>query len=314
MGIYLKVNVLVVLLALVLNLFLLFNVDGKSWLSSRVSNVLPTFHHEYPYFSRSSPSTESTLDPNLFDSDFYKEIHSLWFYQLPLPASAPSKVQKGRWFGYEASPEARIAFDEECRSVALQALMSVGPDSYQLPLFTNVDSDRENYESIAAPFIGQLEGDEDRDTSAEKALALILLFDQLTRNIFRDEQNLIYAHYDRIARAISEHACAQGFDLVERYRASPPYRMWFYYPWMHSESLVDHKRFANKLQEMHSQAEVKGDKASLDYLNLTMDYQKRHEDLLSRFGRYAYRNKVLGRENTAAEEAYLASDPETFGA
>ena len=312
MGIFLKASLIVILLAFFLNVSIVSDVEVKSWVTSCITHVSSTFH--YLSFTTISPSTEVTLDPDLFNPDLYTEIHSLWFYKLSLPASAPSKVQLGRWFGHEASPEARIAFDEDCRSVALRALTSVGPDNYPLPLFTDVNSDWVNYESIAAPFIRQLEGEENLEASAEKTLGLILLFDQFTRNIFRDEQALIYAHYDRIARAISERACARGFDIVEKHRASPPHRIWFYYPWMHSESLEDHRRFANKLQEMHSQAEVHGDRASIDYLNLIMDYQKRHEDLVLRFGRYAYRNKVLGRENTAAEDVYLASDPETFGA
>ena len=261
-----------------------------------------------------SPSMPFSLNSSLFNSDFYSRLVSFWFLELPFPASAPSPMQMGRWFGFEASSEDRIAFDEECRAIALQALISVGPDNFTLPPFEGVESDRAYYDLIATPFFDQFERDWDPETSAENALALILLFDQMTRNIFRTEQALIYAHYDRIARAIGERVWAKGLDSIGRFRGSPPHRMWYYYPWMHSESLGDHKRFAQKLEEMRFQAGAAGDEAALEYLNLTIKYREMHEDILMKFGRYAYRNKVLGRTNTAEEDEYMASGPNTFGA
>ena len=309
MGYYVKAATLVAFVALLISSSVL---DIRALLSRGTTYTSPFVHSLF--FTMSSPSIPFSLDPTLFNSDLYSRLIALWFFELPYPASAPTLVQLGRWFGYKVTPEARIAFDEECRSVSLQALISIGPDKFTLPPFNDVDSDRANYEVIAAPFIEQFEGDWDPDTSAENALALMLLFDQMTRNIFRTEQAPIYAHYDRIARAISERLLATGLDNIERFRALPPYRMWFYYPWMHSESLYDQKRFAQKLEEVRSQAESRDDEASLDYVNLTIRYQKMHEDLLVKYGRYTHRNNVLGRKNTPEEDEYMASGPDTFGA
>jgi uncharacterized protein (DUF924 family) len=41
--------------------------------------------------------------------------------------------------------------------------------------------------------------------------------------------------------------------------------------------------------------------------------EKKHYDIIKRFGRYPHRNEALGRGYTALEKEYLESGGETFG-
>lgn len=125
--------------------------------------------------------------------------------------------------------------------------------------------------------------------TAEGALALLILLDQLSRNLHRGAPEAFAA--DAKARGVASAAIAQGFDLV----LTPVQRMFVFLPFEHSEALADQDRSVT-LYEM-IRAEL-GDR--------TVDYAARHRDVIARFGRFPHRNAVLGRENTPAEAAYLA--------
>ena len=38
----------------------------------------------------------------------------------------------------------------------------------------------------------------------------------------------------------------------------------------------------------------------------TLEYARKHQDVIARFGRFPHRNAILGRASTDAERAYLA--------
>jgi uncharacterized protein (DUF924 family) len=44
-----------------------------------------------------------------------------------------------------------------------------------------------------------------------------------------------------------------------------------------------------------------------------LDYAREHRDIITRFGRFPHRNRVLGREPTQAELDWLASGGATYG-
>ena len=117
------------------------------------------------------------------------------------------------------------------------------------------------------------------------ALALVLLLDQVPRNVFRGSAHSFST--DPLARHYAEHAIAAGFDkLVE-----PALRFFFYMPFEHSESLADQERSV----ALHRQLPGKDPDA----------WAVKHHDVIARFGRFPHRNRVLGRANTAEEQAYL---------
>ena len=121
------------------------------------------------------------------------------------------------------------------------------------------------------------------------ALALVILLDQFSRNLFRGSPHAFAA--DPLARKQAGHAIARGFDR----QLGPVERIFLYLPFEHSEDLPDQDESVRLFAALHG--ELGGD---------TLDYAERHREVIRRFGRFPHRNAVLGRTNTPAEEAYLA--------
>ncbi|KAL8707592.1 MAG: hypothetical protein Q9225_007730 [Loekoesia sp. 1 TL-2023] len=260
-----------------------------------------------------SISRRFTLNPQFFNSTLYSRLLTLWFSDLPLSNANPSPEHTSRWFGVGASPESKSAFDAECTSTALPALQSIAADSYTLPAFKDAEQDRENYDKIAEPFMGQITTPDADIGNDQAALGLILLLDQMPRNSLRSQQDLIYGHYDRISRAVAYAVYSRGLDQSERYKDSPPWQGWFYLPLMHSEALADHQFMDQKIEAMRIRMEQKGDATAMDFVNNMKAFEQKHRVIIDRFGRYPHRNKVMGREHTKEEQAYLESGGDTFG-
>lgn len=123
------------------------------------------------------------------------------------------------------------------------------------------------------------------EASAEGALALLILLDQLPRNMFRGTPRMFAT--DPLARAVADRAIARGFDDA----AGMPMRTFFYLPFEHSEKLADQER------SMALYAAL-GDADGLKWA-------KDHYDIIARFGRFPHRNAVLARATTAEEQAFL---------
>lgn len=126
---------------------------------------------------------------------------------------------------------------------------------------------------------------EDWMDDAQGALALLVLLDQLPRNVFRNSAHS-YAT-DPLARHYAGRAVDAGLDQ----QADPAMRIFFYMPFEHSETLADQER-AVELCTAFGDA---------NYL----EYAQAHREVIRRFGRFPHRNRALGRENTAQEQAWL---------
>ena len=120
---------------------------------------------------------------------------------------------------------------------------------------------------------------------ADAALALVLLLDQIPRNVFRGSGHAFAT--DGLARLFANEAIAHGFDA----QVDPQLRFFFYLPFEHSEDLADQQR----------SLELFG---ALSDSNL-MGYASAHRDVIARFGRFPHRNAALGRINTPEEQAWL---------
>ncbi|KAI4263659.1 MAG: hypothetical protein L6R42_001204 [Xanthoria sp. 1 TBL-2021] len=262
------------------------------------------------------PARTFSLQRQLFNSTLYSRLLDLWFSDLSLSATDPALEHVGKWFGIGASPEAKLAFDAECAYACLPALRSIAADKYPLPPFQNAEQDRENYDQIAEPFIGPLNTANTDLGHDDAALALVLLLDQMSRNIFRDQQDIIYGHYDRIARAVAYAIYSRGLDQSDRYSGFPLRQAWLYFPLMHSEALSDHQLLDQELEVMRLRMELrseKGEKHASEFLNNIRTAEQKHRVILERFGRYPHRNKVLGRKHTKKEQEFLDSGGDTFG-
>lgn len=133
-------------------------------------------------------------------------------------------------------------------------------------------------------------------------LALLLLLDQFTRNIFRDSARAYAA--DPLALALAAAGLAAGQDreltLVQR--------AFFYLPLEHSERLEDQQRSVALFEGLLAAAPPSFQPLCRSFL----DYAIRHRDIIARFGRFPHRNAVLGRVATAEEASFLTQPGSSF--
>lgn len=125
----------------------------------------------------------------------------------------------------------------------------------------------------------------------EGMLALIILLDQIPRNLFRGTARAFES--DGLALSHAEQALVRGYDT----RLQPLQRPFLYLPFEHSEDPLMQDR-AVALFGALAQAEPRLG----DYL----DFARRHQEVIRRFGRFPHRNAALGRASTPEEEEYLA--------
>jgi uncharacterized protein (DUF924 family) len=123
------------------------------------------------------------------------------------------------------------------------------------------------------------------------ALAVIILLDQVSRNLHRSAAEAFAA--DHTALALARAAIAAGFDLA----VPPAARAFFYRPFEHAENPSDQAESVRLFDPLG------GDDALYAHL---------HRDVIRRFGRFPQRNAALGRTGTPAEAAYLADPGRAF--
>jgi len=130
-------------------------------------------------------------------------------------------------------------------------------------------------------------------------LALVILLDQFSRNVFRGQAQAFAG--DTRAQALVMDALAHCWD-----RQLPlAGRAFLYMPLEHAEVLALQqecvRRFATLVAEAAPQC--------LDALQGHLKYAQMHHDIIARFGRFPHRNAVLGRTSTAQEQEFLLDGP-----
>lgn len=136
---------------------------------------------------------------------------------------------------------------------------------------------------------------EDWRTTPRGALALILLLDQFTRNVFRDTPR---------AFAGDARALATAQALVERGddRSLTPYeRQFAYLPFEHSEDRAAQETSLRLFTQL-----------ARDGVPEALEWARKHYDVIARFGRYPHRNAILGRESTPEELEFLQQPGSRF--
>jgi uncharacterized protein (DUF924 family) len=133
-------------------------------------------------------------------------------------------------------------------------------------------------------------------------LALVILLDQFTRNVFRGKAEAFGG--DARAQALVAQALAAGED--EQLPLCG--RVFMYMPLEHAEDLALQEECVRRFQHLADTAPP-ALKADMDD---HLDYAHRHRDIVARFSRFPHRNATLGRESTPEEIAYL-KDGERFG-
>ena len=122
--------------------------------------------------------------------------------------------------------------------------------------------------------------------SPRPALARIIILDQFSRNIYRDDPRAFAQ--DDIALAAARDAIRRRFD--KRFAASE--RAFVYMPFMHAEDLCAQNECVALFK-----AQLPG--------TMNVPFAIQHRNIIERFGRFPHRNKVLGRQSTPEEITFL---------
>jgi uncharacterized protein (DUF924 family) len=133
------------------------------------------------------------------------------------------------------------------------------------------------------------------DGEVRETLALILVLDQFTRNIFRDSARALAG--DAAALAAARRLVADGRHL----RLAPLERWFAYMPFEHSEDPADQRESLRLFGEL-----------ARDGLESPLEWARKHYDVIARFGRYPHRNALLGRPSTAEEIEFLRQPGSRF--
>jgi uncharacterized protein (DUF924 family) len=124
-------------------------------------------------------------------------------------------------------------------------------------------------------------------SSANGALALVIIFDQLPLNMFRGKPKSFAT--ESKSRDIAAHAIEKGLDQ----QLSRKQKAFLYMPFMHSENIADQDRSVELFEKAGLQENLR--------------FAHHHRDIVKRFGRFPHRNQILGRQSSQAESEYLAS-------
>jgi len=119
-------------------------------------------------------------------------------------------------------------------------------------------------------------------------LALTILFDQFTRNMYRDTINM-YA-YDAVAVELTQCTIKEDTDkdLMHIERA------FIYLPLMHSEDVKLQKQSVECFTKLVEDAKV-SNADNVHYYEYSLKHAKEHHDTVVEFGRFPHRDAILNR-------------------
>jgi adenylate cyclase len=242
--------------------------DVAVLLSGAVASALTEPHRLVPLGERQLRGREGTVE--LFTAD---------------PGAAPPEPEADRPAVEEA------AADEEAPDELLAFWF--GPGTSERWFAKDPEFDAELERRFGALAAAAAEGRLARWADTPRgALALVLLLDQLPRNLHRGTP-AAFAQ-DARAREATARAIGAGFDA----ELTPAERLFLYLPFEHSEDPADQERAV----------ELIGALGNPEWT----DYAARHRDVIARFGRFPHRNAALGRASTPEEEAFLREPGSSF--
>jgi len=134
---------------------------------------------------------------------------------------------------------------------------------------------------------------DDWQQSAEGCLALVIVLDQLPLNMFRGKPQGFQTEQQAVK--VSKFAIEKKFDQ----QLSADRLSFLYMPLMHSEKLADQDLSVS----LFAAAKLENN----------LRFAQHHRELIRKFGRFPHRNRILNRESTAAEVAYLGSKEAFLG-
>ncbi|EME31744.1 uncharacterized protein Gasu_11190 [Galdieria sulphuraria] len=162
-----------------------------------------------------------------------------------------------------------------------------------------VRADREEYASLLD------------DPNPRYRLALIILWDQFPRNMFRKDAKAFA--WDAKAFALSKQLVSSSLDKKLR----PIERVFAYLPFEHQENLQSQSESLRLFEDLKAEASNISDEATkshfIAFADKLFSYAKLHYDIIERFGRFPHRNEYFGRETTEEEKQFLQDESKRFG-
>lgn len=140
-------------------------------------------------------------------------------------------------------------------------------------------------------------------SSPRGRLAMVILLDQFSRNAFRGTARSFAQ--DALALEVASQAASAG-DLAA---LTPVEASFLLMPFMHAEDPAMQARCVAAFAELCARAEDDATKATMTN---ALDFAKKHEAIVARFGRFPHRNPLLGRESTDEEREFLTQPGSSF--
>ena len=128
--------------------------------------------------------------------------------------------------------------------------------------------------------------------TADGRLSEIIVRDQFSRNIFRDDARAFAQ--DPTALVLAQEMIRLGLD----HEVAPERRSFIYMPFMHSESKYIHEEAVRHFSQPGLENNLK--------------FELLHKEIIDRFGRFPHRNKTLGRTSTHEEIEFLKTKNSSF--
>lgn len=206
-------------------------------------------------------------DPMAFDEeDGPERVLSFWFGKVGDDGLASEEIQS-RWWRKDP------AFDEEIRQTFGRehaAILAGERESWLL--------------------------------SARGRLAYVIVLDQFSRNMFRDQPAMFAS--DARALEVAREAVELGM-----HRALPgDLRAFFYLPLMHSESIDDQELCVSLFQAFADELEGK----ARERISHNLRFAIAHRDIIAKWGRFPHRNAILQRTSSPDELAFLTQPGSAF--
>lgn len=140
--------------------------------------------------------------------------------------------------------------------------------------------------------------------NARGRLALILLLDQLPRNLHRGTPAAFAQDEKALALTLG------GIEQEQTRELNPLQQIFCLMPLQHAESRAIQARSTDAFNALASEYSS-GPAGPL--LEKTAKFAVEHREIVDRFGRFPHRNRVLGRESTDEELEFLAAGGPSFG-
>lgn len=135
-------------------------------------------------------------------------------------------------------------------------------------------------------------------------LALIILFDQVARNVYRDSPKA----FENDLRALEFCLLSIKNDFDEKLMLIE--RQFLYLPLMHAESLKIQEKSLTYFGRLLEEAQQR--QKNVDYYQNVLDFAQKNFEIIDMFERFPHRNDILGRRSTPRESEFMKEEGSSF--